>query len=734
MSYPCVKQHDQSSCGAAALATISLYYKRAINFHQIRDLAGTDQIGTNFLGLKDAAERLGFEAIGVEGEYEEIPEVPLPAVAHVVNADGLGHFVVLFEINKKGVIVADPAHGIEKLTKEEFCQKWTKRLLLLTPRDDFEEAGDGLTKQISPWKRYFQLLLPQSRYLIEIFFAALLITILGLASAFFIQHLVDSVLVHGEKKLLNVLALGMIILILFKSLLGIVNQYLLIYVARKIHLSLISKYLRHALHLPLKFFETKQVGDVLSRVNDATKVNQLISGTTLTVVLNSFLTVIFLGIMYYYDWKLALLVTLFLPFIVGATLGFNPAVKTFSRRAMEQASRLQSYIVENVMGVSSIKALGIEERRGHGADEKLVQTIQTHFSLQKTGLTQHALQTLITGVLGIIVLWYGGYRVFAGELTIGQLMFFNTLLASLIDPLNHLTEAQLSIQDGFVALDRLGEVLDLKAEKLHEPKKFQLEKLQSGIKLENVTFRYGNRGDVLQNVSIDIPLGWKIAIIGESGSGKSTILKLLMRFYDPSEGVVSIDGVDLKDYELASVRSKISLVAQEPHIFFGSIRDNILAGFPNATMEQIMFAAQMADLHDFINELPERYETKIGEGGMALSGGQRQRLAMARAIISDPDIFIFDEATSHLDSQTELTIQKNFKEYLSGKTVISVAHRLSTIRTADWIYVLDKGRVVEANTHEKLLTYNGVYANYWYSQVGKPSPETIFQTGTSTRI
>jgi ATP-binding cassette, subfamily C, bacteriocin exporter len=718
MGYPCVKQPDQSSCGAAALSTIALFYKKAVNFQQIRELAGTDQIGTNFSGLKNVGERLGFEVIGVGGTYEELHSVPLPAIAHVINKDRQGHFAVIFELTKTGVIIADPSSGIETLTKEEFCKIWSGRLLLFSPRDDFAEAGKDVSTKISPWDRYLKLLLPHTPRFTEIFVASIILVFLSLASAFFIQHLVDSVLVHGESRLLNVLAIGMIILILFKALFGVIKQYLLSYIGRKILLSLISGFLRHVLHLPLRFFETQQTGDILSRINDTVKINQLISGTTITVVLNSVLTVMFLGIMFYYDFKLTLMVVAFLPLLVLSIWAFDPKIRKLSRRTMENAARMQSYMVENVAGIASVKALGTEEQRCHGSDERLVEMIQTGFSLQMITLKQQFLQTLVTGTLGITVLWYGGHRVMDGALSIGQLMFFNTLLGSLLEPLNGLVNAQVAVRDGLISLDRIGEIIDLPREPLHEINKCQLQSVQDGIHLKNVTFGYGSRGDVLQNVSIQIPVGQRVAIVGESGSGKTTILKLLLRFYDPTKGVITIDGRDTRDINISSLRSRIGFVSQEPNFFYGSIKQNITAGMPTATFDQIAAVTQAVALERFINGLPERYETILGEGGINLSGGQRQRLALARVLLQDPEIVIFDEATSHLDSRTEQTIQNNLLTYLKGKTVVIVAHRLSSIRTADLIYVLEQGRVVESGVHAQLLRQNGFYADYWHSQVG----------------
>jgi ATP-binding cassette subfamily B protein len=326
----------------------------------------------------------------------------------------------------------------------------------------------------------------------------------------------------------------------------------------------------------------------------------------------------------------------------------------------------------------------------------------------------------VTTLAGIVILWYGGHRVIRGALTVGELLFFYTLLGYLLGPLERLASVNLKLQDALVAVDRLYQVLDIEVEKLSDAKKRRLRKLHSGLELQDVSFRYGSRAAVLEKVNLRIPAGQTVAIIGESGSGKSTLLKLLMGFYEPTEGRALIDGADRRDFDLTSLRRGIGLVSQEPFIFNGTIRDNIALGRPDATWEEVVEAARLAGLEEFITSLPERWETVIGERGANLSGGQRQRLAIARALLRKPDILIFDEATSHLDTATDRAIQDNLKTVLAGKTVVLVAHRLSTVKEADLIYVLRQGRIVEEGTHRQLLARQGWYWSLWRAQVADP--------------
>jgi ATP-binding cassette subfamily B protein len=331
------------------------------------------------------------------------------------------------------------------------------------------------------------------------------------------------------------------------------------------------------------------------------------------------------------------------------------------------------------------------------------------FALQRLGISTNTLGMFATALAGIVILWYGGHRVMAGALTIGELMFFHSLLGYLLEPLERLASVNLKLQDALVAVDRLYQVMDLEIEPLGDRRRVAFRGVREAIELHRVGFRYGCRAPVLEGLDLRIPAGQTVAIVGESGSGKSTLLKLLMGFYHPTEGRVLIDGVDLRDYELGSLRDRIGLVSQDPFVFTGTVHENIALGRPGATREEVSAAAGAAGLDEFIAGLPERYETVIGERGANLSGGQRQRLAIARALLRGPEVLIFDEATSHLDTATERAIQEGLRTALAGKTVVLVAHRLSTIREADRIYVLHRGRVVEQGTHPQLVAHEGRY-------------------------
>jgi ATP-binding cassette subfamily B protein len=395
---------------------------------------------------------------------------------------------------------------------------------------------------------------------------------------------------------------------------------------------------------------------------------------------------------------------------------------------VEHGAQLAAHLVENIAGVETVKAFGVERDRAEEGEGWLVRYIQSLFSLQKLGLGMDALGLFVTGLAGVVILWYGGHRVLSGALTIGQLMFFYSLLGCLLEPLQRLTSVNVKIQDALVAVERLYEILDLELEQQGEKNKATFAGVGQAIELREVSFCYGRGANVLEKVSLRIPAGKTVAVVGESGSGKSTLLKLLLGFHAPTEGRILVDGVDLCDFTLASLRGRMGFVSQDPFLFNATIRDNIALGRPGTSLEEVMQAARGAGLDEFISGLPGRYETIIGERGANLSGGQQQRLAIARALLHRPDILIFDEATSHLDTATERAIQNNLKTALAGKTVVLVAHRLSTIKEANYLYVLRQGRIVEEGTHQQLLAAGGWYAGLWRAQTddaGPPCPRQM---------
>lgn len=725
--YYCIKQHDMTDCGAACLATISKQYGFKTSITRIREVAGTDKQGTNAYGVIRAAEQLGFSAKGVKGDKNALfSEFPLPCIAHVVVDGTLLHYVVIHKITAKEIILADPGKGIVKLTPGEFMgegaeegkaplYQWTGILILMVPGQNFEKGDEtqGL------FERFLFLLLPQKRLLCHVFIASLLITAMGILGSFYFKVLLDDVLSAGLIKTLHILSIGVILLNLFKVVLSAFRSHLMLYLSQKLDIALLLGYYRHVLKLPMNFFGTRKVGEIISRFNDASKVRDAISGATLTIMIDTLMAVAGGVILYmqnaYMFGVTAIVIVLY--FII--VLSFNRWYKKLNQAQMEDNAQLTSYMVESLNGIQTVKAYNAERKVELETEKKFIRLLKSVFRLSWVSNLQGSLVgfTELTG--GIVILWVGGYQVIKGNISIGQLIAFNSLLAYFLDPVKNLINLQPQMQTAVVAADRLGEILDLEPERTEgENKKISPLNLKGDIEFKNITFRYGTRRPVLEGVQISIRQGEKIALVGESGSGKTTLSKLLLNLYQVEAGEILINGYNIKDIQMEALRERIAYIPQETFLFSGSIMDNLTLGLENVTAEEVMEASKKAQAHGFINELPLRYETRLEENGSNLSGGQRQRLAIARAILKKPDILILDEATSNLDSITERAIENTIEDYSKDMTTIIIAHRLSTIRRCDRIYVMEKGKVIEDGSHQGLLDREGQYALLWRQQVG----------------
>lgn len=719
MKYYCVKQHDITDCGAACLATISKQNGYKIGITQIREVAGTDKQGTNAYGVIKAAEQLGFSAKGVKGNKEAFfSDFPLPCIAHVIVNGSLLHYVVIHKITKKQVIIADPGVGIVKLTPEEFFgeiheegkppkYQWSGVLILLVKNETFKKGDE--TKGL--FSRFFHLLIPQRKLLLHIFVASLIYTILGILGAFYFKELIDSILPDGLKKTLMTLSIGVIILNIFKVVLNAFRSHLLLYLSQKLDIALLLGYYRHVLELPMNFFGTRKVGEIISRFNDAGQVRDAISGATLTIMIDTIMAIAGAIILYIQNAKLFGITIIIVVLYVIIVFSFNKWYEKLNRKQMEDSAQLTSYMVESLNGIQTVKSYNAERKTNRETEIRFVKLLRSIFNLSWVSNVQMSLKASIELIGGIVILWIGGISVINGEMTIGALITFNSLLAYFLDPVKNLINLQPQMQTAVVAADRLGEILDLEAEKTEkEYRKMTPSSLSGDIEIKDLNFRYGTRKLVLEDIELKIEKGQKVAFVGESGSGKTTLSKLLLHLYTAEKGDILINGMNIEDIQLECLREKIAYISQETFLFSGTIFENLTLGIDEATMDDIIEASKMAQAHDFINELPLRYETMLEENGANLSGGQRQRLAIARAMLKKPDILILDEATSNLDAITERALDRTIHEFAKDMTTIFIAHRLSTIKNCDKIYVLDKGKIVEQGTHRELINYGGKYA------------------------
>ncbi|BAZ15634.1 cyclic nucleotide-regulated ABC bacteriocin/lantibiotic exporter [Calothrix sp. NIES-4071] len=708
-SYPFLAQQSSSDCGAACLAMIARYWGKNFSLNRLREMADVNRSGASLRALAMVGENFGFTTRPVKASLDKFAEQTLPAIAHWEGK----HFVVVYKITKNRVIIADPAIGQRSLTHKQFNAGWTGYGLLLQPTAELKKAEDSKTEL---WQ-FFDLVKPHTKVLLEVFAASIMIQVFGLITPIFTQLLLDRVITQGSTVTLNAIVAGLFVFGFATIFINSVRQYLLAHTANRISVALLVGFVKHTFRLPLSFFESRFVGDIVSRVQENEKINRFLTGEALSIILDLLTVVVYAGMMFWYNAQMAMFALLIVPPFFILAFATTSLLRRVSREIFSAGVGENSYLIESLTGIRSVRSMAIEQTVRWRWEELLNKFVKKNFSAQIISIRLQAISASIETIAQVGLLWFGATLVIQNQLTIGQLIAFNMLFGNVIRPFQRLSVVWNQLQEIFISVERINDVLQAQPEEdLEKSPRVMLPQLRGSIKFERVTFRYHPESEVnvLENVSFELKPEQTVAVVGRSGSGKTTLSKLILGLYPPTEGKILIDGRDITGLNLRALRQQIGVVDQESFLFGGTIRENIGVAHPEATLEEIMTAAKLAGADEFIQQLPMGYETQIGEGGGLLSGGQRQRLTIARALIGNPRLIIFDEATSHLDSESERIIQNNLKTILAGRSSLIIAHRLSTIRNADMILVLDRGVLVESGSHDELISKKGHY--YYLNQ------------------
>jgi|JI10StandDraft_1071094.scaffolds.fasta_scaffold08067_7 ATP-binding cassette, subfamily C, bacteriocin exporter len=708
-----VKQRDITDCGAACIASIAAFHNLKLPVARIRQLASTDKKGTNVVGIIEAANKLGFDAKGVRGEFDSLFKIPKPSIAHIIVKDVLQHYVVIYNTTPKYIEVMNPGDGeIHRYTHEEFKKVWTGVLVLMLPNQTFET---GNTK-VSISSRFWSLIAPHKSVMVQALFGAFVYTIIGLSTSIYVQKIVDYVLIDGNRNLLNLMSVVMIGLLIVQVFIGASKSIFTLRTGQMIDAQLILGYYKHLLKLPQQFFDTMRVGEIISRINDAVKIRAFINDVVINLAVNIFIIILAFALMFTYYWKLALVILLIIPFYAIIYFITNRLNKKVERSLMENSAELESQLVESLNSINTIKSFGLESQTNLKTETRFISLLKTVYKSGINSIFTGNSSELFSRLFTIVLLWVGAGFVLDNQITPGELLSFYALIAYFTSPVSSLIGMNKIIQNAVIAADRLFEIMDLEREK--DENKIKLTSDMIGdVSFKDVNFRYGSRVTVFEKLNLVIPKGKVTAIVGESGSGKSTLMAMLQNLYPIASGNISIGTYDLKYIENDSLRSAIGVVPQKIDLFAGNVIENIAVGDYEPDMKKIIAICTALGIIDFIEKLPNNFSTYLGENGATLSGGQKQRIAIARALYRNPEILILDEATSSLDSSSEQYVQKMIDILRSlNKTIIIIAHRLSTVFNADKIVVLEKGLVVEEGKHDELITNRSHYYNLWKQQ------------------
>jgi len=702
MKHPCIQQHSEEDCGAACLATITKYYGRTFTISRIREAVGTGQLGTTLLGLRRGAETLGFDARPVKASPElidRLDEAPLPAIIHWKGY----HWVVLYGKRRKHYIIADPGVGIRHLSRHELMEAWANGVMLLLVPDKtrfFDQPND----EIKGFRRFLRRVWAYRGILSEALVLNLVVGLLVLALPLVIQILTDEVLVRGDVSLLTTVALGALALIGFSSVLQLIQANLIAHFAQRLELGLVLDFGRQLLRLPMTYYESHRSGEVVSRLRDIREVNLLVSQVVISLPSEFFIALVSLGLMAIYSWKLTLAAVGVAIAMTLPSLLFFPTLQRKTRDVLVTEAENQGILVENFKGAMTLKTSHGAPQAWDELQSRFGRLANVTFRTVQIAIVNHFTSSLVSGMGAIAILWFGGWLVIQQELSIGQLLAFNALYHYVTSFVNSTIRFIDEFARAKTAMQRLGDIIDASPETPADATKPWVKIADDGdIVCDGITFHHPGRVDLLQNFSLTIPGGKVTAIIGRSGCGKSTLAKLIAGLHGPQGGNIRFGMYNQGDLPLDCLRQQIVLVPQEPHFWSRSIFENFRLSYPYASFEEIVTTCQITGADEFISQLPDQYQTVLGEFGVNLSGGQKQRLAIARALVTNPPVLILDESTGALDPTSEAEILDHIIHYRQGKTTLMISHRPQVIRRADWIVSLKDGQLSSTGTLTELM-------------------------------
>ncbi|MBN2729131.1 MAG: peptidase domain-containing ABC transporter [Bacteroidales bacterium] len=729
--FPHYLQLDAMDCGPTCLRMIAKYYGRSYTLQTLRKRSFITREGVSLLGVSDAAESIGFRSMGVKISFEQlIKDAVLPCILHW----NQNHFVVCYSIKEKSssflkkkkanveyiISIADPAHGKLKMNKSDFSRCWlsskingqdTGTALFLQPSPSFynsEDDGGKIKYNIRFFSRY---LIPYKKQYLQLVISVLIGSLLQLIFPFLTQIIVDDGIRVGNLNFIKMVLIAQIVLFISKISVDFIRSWILLHISVRINITLISDFLAKLMRLPVSFFDTKIVGDIMQRIGDHSRIESFLTGSSLNTLFSFVNFFIFGCVLGYYSLSILSIFIAGNFFYVLWVIVFMKYRRELDHRRFTLASDEQSSLYQLVLGMQEIKLNNCEKKKRWQWEQIQVKLFNISIKGLAIGQYQQLGSVFFSHTTGILITFLAANEVVKGEMTLGMMMALTYIIGQLSGPIEQFIGFIQSFQDAKISFERISEIHDKEDEDKFSDSFLTTLPINRTIFMKDIWFSYdgAERNYVLENINLEIPHNQTTAIVGASGSGKTTLLKLLLGFYSPNKGEIYIDNTHLRNINLHLWRRRCGAVMQEGFIFSDTIANNIAVGEEVINEEYLLQAVKIANIQDFIESLPLKYNTKIGMEGNGISQGQRQRILMARTIYKNPDFLFFDEATNALDAKNERIIMDNLQAFYKGKTVVVVAHRLSTVQNADKIIVMDKGKIIEQGTHEELVVQNGIY-------------------------